>query len=199
MASVSPMLKRPQEVAAPETVNQVEIDTLMRRFFEQGRSDLVEKPKPVDLEPSARPRRDFGMATELLSRASQAFAVLINRCQRLERDLSEVNERTRVQLAEQDDTMEQWKRLGSGLKAQLEASEQAVVALRAKCDDAEVRATRAERRISALEQASSQAADQAALAEDLLIKLHDSVVEAFGVGSRAHLVLGAVGTQVLAE
>lgn len=202
MASVSPLAKRPQEAAPPEAVDQVEIDTLMRRFFEQSRGEIAEAPRPVEAVPPvrvSRPRRDFEMATELLQRAAQAFDVLVKRCQRLERDLDEAGERASVQLAAQDDTIEQWKRLGAGLKAQLETSERAAADFKARCEAAEVRAARAEQRTAALEQASSQAASQAALAEELSTKLHDSVVMAFGVGSRAHPVLEAVATQAAAE
>ena len=198
MASVSPMAKRPQGATTPEARDQAEIDTLMRRFFEQNRSDIIDRPKPAEAEAPAAvtpPRRDFEMATELLQRAAQAFDVLVKRCQRLERDLEEADERAKGQIAERDETLEQWKRLGAGLKAQLEASDQALSTLKAKCDAAEVRAARAEQRIFELEQTSSQVASQAALAEELSTKLHDSVVMAFGVGSRAHPVLEAVATQ----
>lgn len=202
MASVSPMARRPQGAASPEPQNQAEIDMLMRRFFEQTRTDPLERAAP--LEPAApaetaHPRRDFEMATELLQRAAQAFDVLVKRCQRLESDLEQAEERARGQIADRDHTIEQWQRLGAGLKAQLDASEQAVTSFKTKCDAAEVRAARAEQRAFELEKTSTQVANQAALAEELSTKLHDSVVLAFGVGSRAHPVLEAVATQPATE
>ena len=202
MANVSPMAKRPQDAAVSEAVGQTEIDTLMRRFFEQSRSEAVEQPKPVEADGiagRAPPAAISRWRRNCSSGPRRPFDVLVRRCQRLERDLDESQERARAQLAEQGDTIEQWKRLGAGLKAQLEASEQAAAALKAKCDAAEVRVARAEQRASALEQASFEAASQAALAEELSTKLHDSVVMAFGVGSRAHPVLEAVAIQAAAE
>lgn len=187
-----------------------EIDALMRRFFQQDLGDVgrgqdsvkqdAVKPDAVKDEVVAPPppRRDFDMATELLDRAAQAFDLIIGRCQDLERDLTETNERARSQATEQDETIEQWKRLAAGLKAQLESSEQAMVSLRARCDAVEARAVKAEGRARALETASAQAAGQAAVAEQLSTKLHDKVVAAFGIGSRAHPVLEAVATKVVA-
>ena len=202
MVSVSPITKRPQGATALKARDQAEIDTLMRRFFEQnpgGPQATSTTVEPAISTAASPPRRDFEMATELLQRAAQAFDVLVNRCQRLERDLEEADERAKGQIAERDEALEQWKRLGAGLKAQLVASDQALSTLKAKSDAAEVRAARAEQRIFELEQTSSQVASQAALAEELSTKLHDSVVMAFGVGSRAHPVLEAVATQLAAK
>ncbi len=201
MASVNETMKR--DVRSPAPVDQIEIDTLMRRFFDQNRLQDTESPAPASIVRTAAhdasPRRDFDMATELLDRASQAFELLINRCQRLERDLDETNERAQARVVEQEQTTEQWKRLASGLKAQAERSEQAVASLKVRCDAAEARADMAEQKASALERASIQAAGQTAEAESLSTKLHDKVVAAFGIGSRAHPVLEAVATQAAAE
>ncbi len=90
-------------------------------------------------------------------------------------------------------------RPASGFKAQLDTSEQASVALKTRCDAAEARTAMAEQRASALERASAQAAAHAALAESLSTKLHDKVVSAFGIGSRAHPVLEVVATQQAAD
>lgn len=197
MASFEQILAEP-----PAPVDQIEIDTLMRRFFVQSRAQPTKADTVHDAAPdvqSAAPRRDFDMATELLDRAAEAFDLLINRCQRLERDLDDANERAQAQVAERDDTIAQWKRLASGLKAQVEESEQAVAALKSRCDAGEARAVMAEQRASGLERASAQAANHAAMAEKLSTKLHDKVVSAFGIGSRAHPVLEAVATQAAAE
>lgn len=199
MASVNQVVKR--DVETPASVDQAEIDTLMRRFFDQNRAQNVKSTTPEVVpttEQGVPPRRDFDMATELLDRASQAFDLLINRCQRLEHDLNEANERAQARVAEQEETIEQWKRLASGLKAQAEESEQAAAALKARCDAAEARAAMAEQRAAALERTSAQAAGHAAMAEQLSTKLHDKVVSAFGIGSRAHPVLEAVATKTAA-
>lgn len=183
--------------------DQTEIDTLMRRFLAQSRGEIVERSPILDVDvvemQSSAPRRDFDMATELLDRASLAFDLLINRCQTLEHGLDDVNERARARGVEQDEVIEQWKRLASGLKEQLDASAQAAEALKARGEAAEARAAAAEQRVRALERASAQAAAHAATADQLSTKLHDKVVAAFGIGSRAHPVLEAVATRAAAE
>lgn len=173
-----------------------EIDALMRRFFEQDREGGLDDGLAAM---ASRPHREVDVACELLERASQAFDLLMNRCQRLEGDLDEVNERLRVQETEQADAIERWKRLASGFKAQVETAEQATAALKARCDAAESRVATAEHRAAALERTSARAARHAAMAESLSTKLHDKVVSAFGVGSRAHPVLKAVATRMAAE
>ncbi len=79
--------------------DEAEIDTLMRRFFVQSQVKPIKAFEPdvkgVDAQGSA-PRRDFDMATELLDRASQAFDLLMDRCQGLEHDLDIANEQARV-------------------------------------------------------------------------------------------------------
>ncbi len=177
------------------------IDALMREFFQKtssaGGSEGTMVGVPADY--AAAPRRDFDMATELLDRASQAFDMLMDRCQGLEHDLDSANEQARIRGAEQEEMAEQWKRLASGLKAQVDTAEQASAALKARCDAAETRAALAEQRASALERASAQSAAHAATADQLSTKLHDRVVAAFGIGSRAHPVLEAVATRTAAE
>ena len=145
------------------------------------------------------PRRDFDKATELLDRATQAFEVLIHRCQILEHELDDANERADARAAEQDEAIEQWKRLASGLKDQVTSADSAVATLEARCEAAEARAASAEQKAAALERASIQAAEHAVRAEQLSTKLHDKVVSAFGIGSRAHPVLEAVATRAAAE
>lgn len=177
------------------------VDVLMRDLLgkNQGESGAEEADRAgMTAQPSA-PRRDFDMAAELLDRASQAFNLLINRCQILEHDLNDASERAEARAAEQEATIEQWKRLASGFKAQIDASEQAVAALKARCDAAEARAVKAEQAMAKLERASAQAAAHAAAANQLSTKLHDKVISAFGIGSRAHPVLEAVATRIAAE
>ena len=187
--------------ATRPAVDEAGVDALMREFFHKKPSvgapdSAAEAPMVMQ---AAAPRRDFDMAAELLERASQAFDVLINRCQLLEHNLDEANERAAGRAAEQDVAIEQWRRLASGLKAQVEASEQAAAALKARCDAAEARFAMAEERVVLLERASAQAAAHAATADQLSTKLHDKVVAAFGIGSRAHTVLEAVATRAAAE
>ncbi len=173
------------------------IDALMREFFQKtssaGGSDGTMVGTP------AAPRRDFDMATELLDRASRAFDMLMDRCQGLEHDLDSANEQARIRGAEHEEMAEQWKRLASGLKARVDTAEQASAALKARCDAAEARAALAEQRANALERASAQSAAHAATADRLSTTLHDRVVAAFGIGSRAHPVLEAVVTRTAAE
>ncbi len=190
---------RASRVEASASVDQGEIDTLMRRFFVQNGAETSEVNGATVGSRDGAPRRDFDMATELLDRASQAFDLLINRCQTLERDLDEERERGRARAAEQDETIEQWKRLASGLKGQVDVLEQASAASKARSDAAEARALAAERKLVAQERASAQAAARAATSDQLSTKLHDKVVAAFGIGSRAHPVLEAVATRAAAE
>lgn len=190
------------QAETPTPDHQADIDALMRRFVDEHRPRVVDAVKPSPVATVARDvpaRRDFDMATELLDRAAQAFDLLINRCQQLEHDLEDTSERARGREIEQNETIDQWKRLASELKAQAEASERSAVALKARCEAAEARAATAEQKAAALERASAQAANQAALAENLSTKLHDKVVTAFGIGSRAHPVLEAVATKAAAE
>ncbi|MGI3902335.1 MAG: hypothetical protein ACRYGP_02835 [Janthinobacterium lividum] len=171
----------------------------MRRFFDQTQGEAA---MPVQAKPPAPPATsplDFDTAAEILDRASRAFDILIGRCQRLEQALEQETERASAHAAEQDEAIEQWKRLASGLKVQAETLEQETAMLKQRCVAAEFRADQAEARAIALEKASAQAAGQAAMAEQLSIKLHDKVVTAFGLGSRAYPVLEAVATQVAAE
>ena len=199
MASISPIAKRSQGPEAPAATGQSDIDLLMRRFFDQTQGEVA---NPVQAKPPAPPAtstRDFDAAAEILDRASQAFDILIGRCQRLEQALEQETERASAHAAEQDEAIEQWKRLASGLKVQAETLEQETAMLKQRCVAAESRADQAEARATALEKASAQAAGQAAMAEELSTKLHDKVVTAFGLGSRAYPVLEAVATQVAAE
>ncbi len=175
------------------SADEAGIDAVMREFFgkKSSQGGVVQVTEKEAVDPEA-PRRDFDTAAELLDRASQAFDLLINRCQALEHDLEDANEGARARATEQDEMIEQWKRLASGLKAQIDTSEQAAAALKVRCETAEARAAAAEQKVVALERASRQAAAHAATADQLSTKLHDKVVAAFGIGSRAHPVLEAV-------
>ena len=199
MASISPLATLSQEPEAPATAGQAEIDLLMRRFFEQTQGEVTRPVQPGPPAQSVQSSRDFDMAIELLERAAQGFDLLVSRCQRLEKDLEQETERATAHAAQQNEAIEQWKRLASGLKDQAEALEQETATLKQRCVAAEARAGRAEAQVTALEKASAEAASQAALAEQLSTKLHDKVVTAFGIGSRAHPVLEAVATQIAAE
>jgi chromosome segregation ATPase len=183
------------------SVNEAGIDALMRELIHKkpsdGKEEVMASTAPASTQ--SAPRRDFDMATELLERAGQAFDLLIDRCQALERDSDDANERAQARAAEQDETIERWKQLASELKAQLESTEQTMLTLRKRCDAVQARAVKAEETVRALEATSSQAAAHAALAENLSTKLHDKVVSAFGIGSRAHPVLEAVATRAGAQ
>ena len=202
MVGVSSVPKRSQEPATPGATDQGQIDLLMRRFFEQnqnGPADIEGTAPPEPLAPTVRPARDFDMSTELLDRAAKAFDLLINRCTALEEDLNRETDRAKTQAAAQNDTIEQWKRLASGLQAQLETSEQAGAVLKQRCEMTEARADTAERKVTALERATADAASHAAIAEQMSTRLRDKVIVAFGIGSRAHPVLEAIATQVDAK
>ena len=199
MASIRPIAKPSQESKGTVPVEQPEIDVLMRRFFDQSRGEL---DNAVPSEPSAfsaTSPRNFNMAAEILDRASQAFDVLIGRCQRLEHDLEHETERASAHAGAQNEAIEQWKRLASGLKVQIDGLDRDISTLKRRSDAAEARAIKAEQKAAALQQAATQAIEHAASAERLSTKLHDKVVTAFGLGSRAHPVLEAVATQTAAE
>ena len=178
---------------------EVEIDALMRKFFQPKTDGGVSKSMAPPIVEPTPPPRDFDTAAELLERAAKAFDLLMDRCQTLEQDLDSANALAQAHAAEQAEAIEQWKRLASGLKAQVDAAEDAATALKERCEAAEERASAAEQRATALEHASRQAAGHAATAEQLSTKLHDKVVAAFGIGSRAHPVLEAVATRAAAE
>ena len=202
IAGASSMPKGSQEPATQGAANQAQVDHLMRRFLERSQSGPVASLPAVQPEPSTlatRSPRDFDMSTELLDRAAKAFDLLINRCTALEEDLNRETDRAKAQAAAQNDTIEQWKRLASGLQAQLETSEQAAAVLKQRCETTEARADTAERKVTALERATADAASHAALAEQLSTRLRDKVIIAFGIGSRAHPVLEAIETQVKAK
>lgn len=202
MSGGGQVARRGAAVETSGAADQAEMDALLRRFLDQGRGRATELEMPETAPVVSRslpPKRDFDMASDLLDRASQAFDILFTRCQRLEQEVGEANERAAARAAEQEATIAQWQRVATGLKAQSEASEQAATVLKARCDAAEARAAMAEQRAAALERASAQAASQATLAEKASTRLHDKVVSAFGIGSRAHPVLEAVATQVTAE
>lgn len=190
------------EATTPATAEQAEVDLLLERFFGNGQGqdgDRTTFGLISATELDAHPRRDFDTAFELLGRASQAFDLLISRCQILDHDLDDANERLRVQAVEKDETIEQWKRLASGLKAQAQAAKRDASALRGRCETAEARATAAERKLETLRHVSNEVAERAAAADTISTKLHDRVVAAFGRGSRAHPVLEAIATQFAAE
>ncbi len=194
--------KNGSSLARPTSTKAAEIDALMRKFFEpnplSGGSPvavLTETPNASH----AAPRRELDRAEELLERAAQAFDVLIDRCQTLERELETMSEQAQAQAAEQVKTIEQWKELASDLKEQINAADVSAQAFKARCEAAEARACVAEQIATALEKASTQAAQHAVVAEQLSTKLHDKVVAAFGIGSRAHPVLEAVATRVAAD
>lgn len=193
MASVVATTKRTPQGEAPGKGDPAEIDTLMRRFFDQSRAGAPEQPPAP--APGAGGPRDLTTATELLDRASLAFDALIDRCQRLEQDLQTEADRARAQAAEQGETVVQWQRLASGLKVQAETAAQTTAALKERFEAAEARATAAERRAAALERASTEALDHAALAEQRSTRLQGKVMDAFGRGSRAHPVLEALGVR----
>ncbi len=178
---------------------EAEIDALMRKFFEPKPLGGGSQVAALTGASHASPRRDFDRAEELLERAGQAFDLLMDRCQTLEQELEAVNAQAQAHAAQQLETIEQWKRLASGLKEQVEAADISATALQTRCEAAEARALAAEQKARALEQASTQAAQHAAMAEQLSTKLHDKVVAAFGIGSRAHPVLEAVATRAAAE
>ncbi len=185
-------------LARQAPAGEAEIDAVMRKFFEPkslgGGPGVAAPTEPADAQ-HVPPRRDFDRAEELLGRAAQAFNVLIDRCQTLEQDLDNANEQAQAHAAEQVKTIEQWKRLASDLKEQIHAADVSAKALQTRCEAVEARASAAEHKATVLEQASMQAAQHAAMAEQLSTKLHDKVVAAFGIGSRAHLVLEAVATR----
>ena len=136
-------------------------------------------------------RRDPAMAFELLDRAAAAFEILVNRCHRLEAKIIEDAQRTGAEAAAQNDVIEQWRKLGAGMKAHADEAQKQLHAMKARAEAAETRAAAAEARSTALQQASTAAARQAIAAESLSTEFHDKVIATFGIGSRAHTALEA--------
>lgn len=157
-----------------------DIGILIRHAFEGPAGQVG----PV--QPEVDHRRDPAMAFELLDRAAAAFEVLVTRCQRLEAKMIEDAERAGAEAAAQNDVIEQWRKLGAGMKAHAEETEKKLQAMKARAETAEVRATAAEARVASLEQASAAAARQAVAAETLSTEFHDKVIATFGIGSRAY-------------
>ena len=195
MASVGATTKRTAQAETQGKVDPADIDTLMRRFFDQSRAEASTQPDSAAI---ASGPRDLTTATELLDRASLAFDALIDRCQRLEQDLQDEAERARVKAAEQGEAVTQWQRLAGGLKVQAETKAQIATALKERFEAAEARAALAEERAAALERASAEARDHAALAEQRSARLQGKVMDAFGRGSRAHPVLEALEARATA-
>ncbi len=196
------LLKISPETTTPPSTGGAGTDAMTRELLQtnlnEGGTEREVSTDTGTAQPTP-PRRDFDMATELLDRVAQAFDVLIDRCQTLEYELEEANTQADARAAEQEETIEHWKRLTSGLKPQVNSADSAAAALEARCEAAEARAASAEQKVAALESASIQAARYAVRAEQLSTKLHDKVVSAFGIGSRAHPVLQAVATRSAAE
>jgi hypothetical protein len=201
MADVGSKPKRSREPAAG-AADQAQVDSLMRRFFEQSQSgpiDLRGAAQPQSFTPAMHAPRDFDMSTELLDRAARAFDLLTSRCAVLEEALNREIEGAKSHATARNETIEQWKRLASDLQAQLEASERSATALKQRYETSEARAATAERNVASLERATADAASHAALAEQLSTRLHDKVVAVFGNGSRAHPVLETIATVVKTE
>ena len=81
------------------------------------------------------------------------------------------------------------------MKSRAEDNEKRLGAMKMRSDAAEALAETAEARSAALREASEASARQAARAENLLTELHDKVVAAFGISSRAPFALEAVTRQ----
>ena len=170
-----------------------EIERLMRKVFDRATAD------PVQPQNSAHPGRDFETPFDLIERAAAALDVLANRCRQLESQMAEAAERTKVEAAAQEQVIGQWKKLASGMKTHAEDADKRAEAMKARLEAAEARAATAEARAVALKDASDAAAHQAMAAETLSTELHDKVVAAFGIGSRAHVALEAVATRTVLD
>ena len=149
---------------------------------------------PVSAREAVHSRRNFNTANELLDRATRAFDLLINRCQYLENELEKATVRAREQAAEQAEIIDHLKQLNLDAKRRAETAEETNLGLKSKAEAAESRAAKAEERVIRLREAAAQATEQAELADELSTKLHDKVVTAFGIGSRAHPVLQVLTT-----
>ena len=196
MAVTSNAVKKTVKAMGDVSVRR-ENDVLSLLTFGQTETEGSEVPKVVDPVPAremVHSRRNFNMANELLDRATRAFDLLINRCQYLETELEKATVREREQAAEQTEIVDHMKQLNLDLKRRAENAEETNLELKSKVELAESRAAKAEERVIRLREAAAQATEQAELADELSTKLHDKVVTAFGIGSRAHPVLQVLTT-----
>ena len=203
MAVSGSVAREVDEAAEHPPSGQADIDALMRRSLRvRTNQDDMARRALTDTAAAAQPalpRRDFDMATELLDRAVKAFDVLIDRCQSLDHELDDEREQARTRTAEHEKAVEHWKQLASGFEARAAGFERRGAALETRCDAAGARADMAEQKAAMLERASAQAIAYAATADQLSTKLHDRVVSAFGLGSRARPVLEAVATRTAGD
>lgn len=140
---------------------------------------------PAEQLQSNKPRRDYETAFGLLDQASTALDTLLQRCQQLEQQVTDVTERAQAEAAAAEDVTSQWQKLATAMKVQVEEYEKRMLAMKQRAEAAEARAAAIQNRALAAEQAASEK-------EDLSTRFHDKVVAAFGIGSRAHGVLEAV-------
>ena len=160
--------------------------SLMHRVVQQS------APLPEQPQQAVKSRRDYETAFGLLDHASKALDTLLSRCQQLEAQIVEVNERSRADAAAAEEVTAQWQKLATAMKSQVEEYEKRLGAMKQRAEIAEARADAVKERAYAAEQVASEK-------EDLSTRFHDKVVAAFGIGSRAHGVLEAVAKGTISE
>lgn len=128
------------------------------------------------------PRRDFRAAIALIERASATIDSLQARCRQLEAEASGIRKRAKLEVKAAEALADDWQKLARATKGQLEASERRLGLTKQYAEAAEERAELAKQRLEAMQQIAAAEAEQFA-------RIHDRIVAAFGVGSRAHLAL----------
>ena len=189
MASVEPWPKRADSSRPPG--GESDVDVLMRRFLEQAQNEeaaVQSVSVASSVNQAIEPRRNADTALDLLDRAAQAFELLITRHQDLEQELREAVARAEAEATESASTIDQWKQLALGLKDQLKKSDERLALMQSKFDEAEERAARADTRLREIEKSALQAVDRASKAEERSTKIHDKVINTFGIGSRMRLL-----------
>ena len=163
------------------SVTLPDFDSFMQRVFEQtanggGRAD----PNDTSLL-----RRDYETAFNLLQRASEAFPVLMRRCERLEGEMRDVRSQAQAEIAAAHGVTDQWHQLAAALKEKYEESERELEGVRQRLLAAEAEVVAGRRQIV-------EAEHQASVAVGITTLFHDKIVEAFGVGSPAHVALDLI-------
>ena len=127
-------------------------------------------------------RRDYETAFTLLQRASDAVPALLRQCQQLETEIGHVRAEAQAAVQDARGETQQWQQVALAMKMHIEESEHQIAFLRKRLAAAEERLQEGQ----SLTQAAEQ---QASLAIGITTLFHDKIIDAFGVGSAAHVAL----------
>ena len=158
----------------------VDLDGFMRRVFGPGSEAIG--ALTAQLNGRSPLPRDYETAYNLLQRATEAFPVLMRRCEVAEAEVVEIRSQAQAEVAAAREVAAQWHHLALALKEKLEETETQITALEERVATAEADLATGRRQIDDAEQ-------QAHVAMGITTLFHDKIVEAFGVGSPAHATL----------